>query len=148
MADLLVVDDDPDLREVLADILGGLGHKVRIACNGEEGLELLDEELPDLVLLDVEMPALDGPGMAYRMLVTNLGKEKIPILLLSGVIDLHLVAAKVGTPYFLGKPYAFEALVPMLERALAERTAPHPQGELAAKSESPPTGVAAQRLRS
>ncbi len=127
MADVLVVDDDPDLREVLAAILVGLNHTVRSARNGEEGLQLLDERLPDIVLLDVEMPVLDGPGMAYRMLIGDLGKEKIPIVLLSGVIDLHLVAGKVGTPYFLGKPYAFEALVPLLDRALGERQPPHPQ---------------------
>jgi len=127
MADLLLVDDDPDLREVLADVLLALNHTVRIARNGKEGLELLEQGLPDLVLLDVEMPVLDGPGMAYRMLVNNLGKEKIPIVLLSGIIDLHLVAAKVGTPYFLGKPYAFDALLPLLERALGERSPPHPQ---------------------
>ena len=126
MADLLVVDDDPDLREVLAAILVSLNHRVRIARNGQEALELLDERLPDLVLLDVEMPVLDGPETAYRMFITDLGKEKIPIVLLSAVMDLHLVADRIGTPYFLAKPYAFEALLLQLERALAERRPPHP----------------------
>ena len=124
MADLLIVDDDEDLREVLAAVLLSMKHTVRIARNGAEGLALVNERYPDLVLLDVEMPVLDGPSMVYRMLIGNLGKEKIPIILLSAIIDLHLVAAKVGTPYFLGKPYAFEALLPLLERALAERRPP------------------------
>jgi CheY-like chemotaxis protein len=124
MADLLIVDDDEDLREVLAAVLLSMNHTVRIARDGEEGLALVNERFPDLVLLDVEMPVLDGPSMAYRMLIGNLGKEKIPIILLSGIMDLHLVAAKVGTPYFLGKPYAFEALLPLLERALVERRPP------------------------
>jgi CheY-like chemotaxis protein len=101
MADVLVVDDDPDLREVLAAILVGLNHTVRMARNGEEALALLDERLPDIVLLDVEMPVLDGPGTAYRMLIRDMGKENIPIVLLSAFIDLHLVAEKVGTPYFV-----------------------------------------------
>jgi len=126
MADLIVVDDDEDLREALAAILLSLGHTVRIARNGEEALDLLDRRLPDAVLLDVEMPVLDGPSTAYRMLVNDLGKENVPIVLLSGVLDLHLVAAQVGTPYFLGKPYTFEALLPVLDRALTERRAPHP----------------------
>lgn len=129
MADLLVVDDDSDLREVLAAILVSLNHRVRVARNGQEALKLLDERLPDLVLLDVEMPVLDGPETAYRMFITDLGKEKIPIVLLSAVIDLHVVAARVGTPYFLGKPYAFEALLPLLDRALAERSPPHPHAQ-------------------
>lgn len=126
MADLLVVDDDEDLRDALAAILISLGHTVRIARNGEEALDLLDQRLPDAVLLDVEMPVLDGPSTAYRMLVNDLGKENVPIVLLSGVLDLHLVATKVGTPYFLGKPYTFEALLPLLDRALTERRTPHP----------------------
>jgi FixJ family two-component response regulator len=59
------------------------------------------------------------------MLIGNLGKEKIPIVLLSGIIDLHLVAARVGTPYFPSKPYSFGALLPVLSRALAERAPPN-----------------------
>jgi CheY-like chemotaxis protein len=76
MADLLVVEDNPALAEPLIDLLVGLGHQVDAACNGEEGLErLAKEKLPDLVLLDVEMPVLSGPGMAYRMLVEDVGRE-------------------------------------------------------------------------
>ena len=127
MADLLVVDDDPDLREALAAVLVGLKHQVRVAGDGQAALEMLEQKLPDLVLLDVEMPVLDGPDTAYRMFVADLGKEKVPIVLLSAIIDLHLVAAKVGTPYFLGKPYGFDALIRLLDHALAERQAPKPQ---------------------
>jgi DNA-binding response OmpR family regulator len=137
MADLLVVDDDPDLAELLAMFLVGAGHDVRIARNGEEGLERVQTRLPDLVLLDVEMPVLDGPSMAYRMLIADMGKEDVPILLLSAVIDLHLVARRVGTPYFLGKPYAFEALLPMVDRALAERTPPRPHRESESMKSTP-----------
>jgi CheY-like chemotaxis protein len=127
MADLLVVEDNPDLAESLSTLLVDLGHHVDVACDGEEGLERLDAgKLPDVVLLDVEMPVLDGPGMAYRMLVEDVGKDKIPLILLSGVMDLHKVAAKVGTPYFLAKPYKVERLLELLDRALVERRAPQP----------------------
>ncbi|MGZ6089350.1 MAG: response regulator [Polyangiales bacterium] len=126
MADLLVVDDDPDLAEALECVLLAYDHVVRVARNGEQALELIDERLPDLVLLDVEMPVLDGPSMAYRMLLTDMGREKIPIIFMSGVIDLHVVAAKVGTPYFLGKPYNLDALLTLLDRALVERRPPRP----------------------
>jgi FixJ family two-component response regulator len=82
--------------------------------------------MPDAVLLDVEMPILDGPGMAYQMFVRNCGLENIPIILLSGVVDLEQVAARVGTPYFLGKPYALGSVQALCDRALVERTPPVP----------------------
>jgi CheY-like chemotaxis protein len=84
MADLLVVDDDDDIGDMLADILRELGHTVRVGRNGEQGLTLLEERLPDAVLLDVEMPALTGPQMAVRMFLHDVGQEEIPIVLQSG----------------------------------------------------------------
>jgi len=127
MANLLVVEDNPDLAEPLILVLGALGHRVDAAADGEEGLAHLEPgKLPDLVLLDVEMPVLDGPGMAYRMLIEDVGKDRIPLILLSGVMDLNKVAEKVGTPYFLPKPYRIDNLLQLLERALAERRPPHP----------------------
>ena len=127
MANLLVVDDDLDMAECCADVLRAEGHSVRIARNGAEGLALLAVELPDLVLLDVEMPVLNGPDMAYRMFLNDVGQERIPILLTSGVLDLRSVAEQVRTPYFLGKPFSVEQLLAMVERALVERTAPRPR---------------------
>jgi DNA-binding NtrC family response regulator len=126
MADLLIVDDDMDVADLLGEALEHRGHHIRIARDGEEGLRELAIRIPDAVLLDVEMPVLDGPGMAYEMFIRDLGLESIPIVLLSGVVDLESVAARVGTPYFLGKPYSLNALFSLCERALAERTAPHP----------------------
>jgi CheY-like chemotaxis protein len=66
-ADLLVVEDDRDAAEALAEVLRDAGHRVRLALDGEEGLGLLEEVPPDVVLLDVEMPVLTGPEMAASM---------------------------------------------------------------------------------
>ncbi len=127
MADMLVVDDDFDTAEALSDFLLMYGHRLRMACDGVEGLRCLDERLPDLVLLDVEMPRLNGPGMAYQMFLRDLGRERIPIVLLSGLLTLSEVAAAVGTPYFLGKPYSIDAALALIARALEERTPPVPR---------------------
>jgi len=124
MADLLVVEDDPDAAEALGEILRVNGHDVRIAFNGEQGLRMLEERAPEAALLDIEMPILDGPGMVATMFVRDAGLERVPIVLLSGVQDLPAVAAQVGTPYFLCKPYTFETLRRMLARVLVERTPP------------------------
>jgi DNA-binding NtrC family response regulator len=127
VADLLVVDDDPDLAESLAALLEEEGHEVRTARNGQEGLELVAQRPPDLVLLDVEMPVLSGPEMSYRMFIHDVGQEEIPLVLLSGVTNLLEVAQTVGTPYFLPKPCAFEAIVSLVARGLLERRAPVPE---------------------
>lgn len=126
MADVLIVDDDDDIAEMLGDVLVSRGHRVRFARDGEDGLRAIAAERPDLVLLDIEMPLLDGPGMAYQMFTRDCGLERIPVVLLSGIVGIREVAARVGTPYFLGKPYSLAAVVGMCDRALTERTAPIP----------------------
>jgi DNA-binding NtrC family response regulator len=127
MAEILVVEDDADAAEALSEALEYAGHTARVAHDGEQGLKRVGDRLPDLVLLDIEMPRLDGPDMAYRMFVRDLGQEGVPIILVSGVPDIKEVAARVGTPYFLPKPYTLEALAHIVERALAERTPPRPR---------------------
>ena len=130
MANVLVVDDDPDLAAAVTDLLQDVGHTVRIAHDGWAGIDALNEEaLPDVVLLDLEMPFLDGPGMVYLMFVRDSGREKIPIVLVSAAVDLAAVATRVGTPYSLAKPCEGRALLGIVERALSERRAPHPQLE-------------------
>lgn len=127
MADLLVVDDDVEVGDLVAELFRDEGHRVRVARNGREGLNMLRVRRPDLVLLDVEMPQLTGPEMAHEMFLQNCGLEKIPVVLLSGVLNLQEVAAAVGTPYFLGKPYPLESLLAVAGHALIERASPRPR---------------------
>lgn len=126
MADVLIIDDDIDFADALAEMMRAEGHVVRIGYDGEDGLRLARERIPDVALLDVEMPILDGPGMTYEMLLRNTGLETVPVVFLSGVPDLAEVAARAGTPYFLGKPYRYEQITKLVERALDERIAPRP----------------------
>ncbi|MCU1281389.1 MAG: response regulator [bacterium] len=126
MADILIVDDDRDVAWVLEQLLELQGHVTRAAHDGEQGLKSLNERSPDLVILDVEMPVLDGPAMAYQMFVHNCGMEDIPIVLLSGVFNFEAVARRVGTPYFLPKPFEPTELLRLISRALVERAQPRP----------------------
>ena len=127
MANILVVDDDPDMADCCAEVLRLEGHSAVIARNGAEGLTLVSADKPDLILLDVEMPVLNGPDMAYRLFIDDAGQELIPILLASGVLDLRSAAEEVGTPSFLGKPFSVKQLLAAVALALAERTAPRPR---------------------
>jgi CheY-like chemotaxis protein len=127
VANLLIVDDDGDLSETCAEVLRAEGHAVRQAENGQQGLDRVAEQLPDLILCDVEMPVLSGPDMAYRMLVADAGREKVPLLLISGLPGLGEVAREVGTPYVLGKPFTVKQLTEHVAQALAERIPPRPR---------------------
>jgi CheY-like chemotaxis protein len=129
MADVLIVDDNADIRSLLAAILRVVGHQVREAGDGLKGLELISAQTPDLVLLDVEMPVLTGPEMAYELFLRDRGDENIPIILLSGVVGLPELADAVGTPYFLAKPYSPDSLLRLVDCALSEHIPPRPHLE-------------------
>jgi CheY-like chemotaxis protein len=124
--ELLLVDDDRETTELLAEAFGLEGYRVRLADDGQKGLACVDAGYPSLVVLDVEMPRLTGPEMAFQMFLKDLGREKIPIVLCSGVLNLAGIASQVGTPYFLAKPYTLDAMMNLVVRALVERTPPIP----------------------
>lgn len=125
--DVLIVDDDADAAEALAEAASLRGYRVRVAYDGNEGVAAVSQRLPDLILLDVEMPGLDGPGMALELIASNAGREEIPIILVSGTPSLERVVEEVGTPYYLRKPFRFRDLVEIVERALRERIPPRPR---------------------
>jgi two-component system, cell cycle response regulator DivK len=125
LAEVLLVDDDEDATEILAEALQAVGYRTRVAPDGLQGLARLDEGFPDLIVLDVEMPRLDGPGMALQMLLRDAGRERIPVLLCSGVLSLADLASQVGTPYFLPKPFTLDGILSLVARVLVERTPLH-----------------------
>lgn len=131
MAQILVVDDDQDVAESLSDILVDEGHEVRIAANGLEGLLSATSQIPSLVLLDVEMPVLSGPDMAYQLRLRDEGVEHVPIVLMSGSTRLEQAVRRVGTPYYLAKPFSLDAMLALVNRALHERVPPAPAASLA-----------------
>ena len=130
MASIVLIDDDDDMRDTMADLLSIEGHEVRTARNGVEGLQALDDRFPQLVITDVEMPVLDGCAMVYRMFVENLGRENVPIIVASGAPDLGEIAKALGTPYFLAKPFPLETLTATIDKALTEAIPARPPGLL------------------
>jgi DNA-binding NtrC family response regulator len=127
MAILLVVDDDIDTGDLLAELLREGGHDVRVARDGREGLTQLGSKRADLVVLDVEMPVLTGPQMAVAMFLHDMGMEQIPVVLLSGALNLATIAEALGTPYFVAKPCNVETLLGVVDEALAHPVFPHPR---------------------
>ena len=83
---VLLVDDDPDFVEAVKVIVASGGYDVRVASDGKEGLEAVAEERPDIIILDVMMPVMDG-HKACAALKGNKETADIPIILLTAVAD-------------------------------------------------------------
>jgi excisionase family DNA binding protein len=109
---VLVVDDDERLREFVRVNLEMDGYSVREAANAEEGLAALEEEPPDLILLDVMMPGMDGWDMLRRVQERH-GVGSIPVIMFSGKVedDTAERAAEQGAQAFLGKPFDPQQLI-------------------------------------
>lgn len=83
---ILLVDDDPDFVEAVKVIVESGGYEVKVAYDGKEGLEAVEEDKPDLIVLDVMMPVMNGHEACAR-LKGNPETAKIPIILLTAVAD-------------------------------------------------------------
>lgn len=118
---ILIVEDDFEIAATIAELLTGSGHVTRTACNGVEGLRQIGAAAPDLILLDVEMPILDGPGMAHALATERAGKTPIPIVLVSAARDIEMVARRVGTPHYLKKPFSLDRLTKLIDGVLGTR---------------------------
>ena len=109
---VLIVDDDPGLRSLVRASLELEGYSVREAGSAEEGLAVLEEKLPDLILLDVMMPQVDGWEMLRRVQEQH-GAGAIPVLMFSGKVDERAAAeaASRGARGFIGKPFDPQQLI-------------------------------------
>lgn len=109
---VLIVDDDERVREYVRVNLQMEGYAVREAANAEEGLAVLEEVSPDLVLLDVMMPEVDGWEMLRRVQERH-GVGAIPVVMFSGKVDENAGAEATarGAQGFLGKPFDPQQLI-------------------------------------
>ena len=103
---VLIVDDDERVREYVRVNLEAEGYIVREAGNADEGLRALEESQPDLVLLDVMMPQVDGWEMLQRLQERH-GEGAVPVVMFSGKVGEQAAdeAAERGAQGFIGKPF-------------------------------------------
>lgn len=116
---ILIVDDDVDTCENLSDILTNFGHQVCIAHNGIEALLRTEETRFDIVLLDLQMPGMDGLEL-YRELKRS--DPTTVAILITGFVDLETQrrAAQIGIWRVLPKPLHVELLMPLVQRAIEQ----------------------------
>ncbi|MCW3066421.1 MAG: two component transcriptional regulator, winged helix family [Solirubrobacterales bacterium] len=125
---ILVVDDEPDLRDALARVLRLDGHDVLLAGDGAEGLRVWERDVPDAVVLDVLMPEVDGIEVCNAR---RRAGDRTPILMLTArdnVTD-RVAGLDAGADDYLVKPFALEELRARL-RALLRRTSRNGDGAL------------------
>jgi len=114
---ILVVEDEPDLREILAFVLKDIGYNVFEAENGEVGLKVCQNQKIDAIISDIRMPKVDGVQLLKSM------REKSPeipiIFLVTGYADIkESEVYKLGANAFLNKPYDINELTQKLEESL------------------------------
>src|SRR2546423_14117427 len=124
-AQLLVVDDDPQLREALTRALALDGYDVATATNGAQALDAVSRERPDLMVLDVMMPYVGGLDVCRTL---RDRKDRLPILVLTARDEVgdRVAGLDAGADDYLTKPFALEELRArlraLLRRAVAEET--------------------------
>jgi len=119
MPRILIIEDEAPMRTALADLLSAEGHRVLTAANGEGGLRRAREEKPDLILLDVMMPKLDGFSLCAEL--RRLG-QAMPVLMLTAKsrIEDRVNGLDAGADDYLVKPFSSEELLARV-RALLRR---------------------------
>jgi DNA-binding NtrC family response regulator len=117
---ILVVDDEPDIRELIKDILEDEHYRVNIAGNGSEARTAFDELQPDLVLLDIWMPDVDGISLLKEFKEKN---KSATIVMMSGhgTIETAVEATRLGAIDFIEKPLSMAKLLRGVEMALENR---------------------------
>jgi CheY-like chemotaxis protein len=112
--DVLVVDDNADMVDVMALMLEDAGYSVRIASNGKEALDAVATRMPDLVLLDMLMPVMDGWQCA-RELRARYGRS-VPIVIVTAAEHARASAAQIGADAVLSKPFEVSLLLKVVAR--------------------------------
>ena len=123
MATILVVDDELGIRALLSEILSDEGHAVELAENAAQARALRESVKPDLVLLDIWMPDVDGVTLLKEW--SACGQLSMPVIMMSGhgTIDTAVEATKFGASAFLEKPITMQKLLRAVEQALVRQAA-------------------------
>lgn len=121
MTKILIAEDEPDIRDLVAFTLRFAGYEVVTGANGEEAVELAKKELPDLILLDVRMPRLTGYD-ACRQIKADASLKDVPVVFLSAKGQESEIQSgmEAGAEEYLLKPFAPDQLTERVRAVLAK----------------------------
>ncbi len=118
---ILVIDDERELLTLMTDLLVDEGYQVRTAANGSDGIRLNERENPDLIILDLRMPEMDGIETLRRIRKKD-DKVKVVILTGYGSPDTIRAAADLDVSEYLSKPFENDQLVRIIGEMLGYQT--------------------------
>jgi CheY-like chemotaxis protein len=122
-ATILIADDNDDNRELLKLVLSGAGYTVREATDGTECLAMARYEAPDLIVLDLSMPVMDGWAV-FKELKTDHRTQSVPCMIVTAHAELNRNAAlEAGFVAYISKPFSGDHLLKTVATVLAQRQA-------------------------
>lgn len=117
MATILLIEDNDDIRSNISEVLLLAGHQVLVAEEGEAGIRLAKEHLPDLIICDIMMPAMDGYGV-FRMLRKDSMLKKVPFIFMTAMEDAE---KRYKTAFYIKKPFGVDVLMNAIDSRLKKR---------------------------
>jgi CheY-like chemotaxis protein len=121
MARILVIDDEPDVVRLILKVMSGRGHVVQTARDGASALTRVNAEPPDVILLDSDLPKIDGAEVCRRIKI-DAATARVPIVMMtSSYIDIYDVGAEGGPDAFVVRPFARDVLANVVDRILFRR---------------------------
>ena len=118
--EILIVDDNPDIRNILGELISDLGYKIRVAANYHQALSEIDKKLPDVALLDVKLSnSENNEGLKLLDHIKNKNKD-IPVIIISGHANIEMAvdSLRLGAFEFIQKPFDKSRLINFINRAV------------------------------
>ena len=118
-AEILIIDDNADIRNIINDLIVDAGHKTRLAANYNQALIEIDKQLPDVAIIDVKLDKGDNDGLELLSHIKNKDKN-LPVIIITGHanIEMAIKALKAGAFEFIEKPFNQERLINFVNRAV------------------------------
>ena len=118
-AEILIIDDNSDIREILNDLIVEAGYSTRLAANYNQALTEIDKKLPDVAIIDVKLDKGDNDGIELLNHIKNKNKN-IPVIIISGHanIEMAVKSLKSGAFEFIQKPFDKSRLLNFIKRAI------------------------------
>ena len=117
--EILIIDDNSDIRNILKDLISDAGYKTRVAANYNQALNEIDKKLPDVAIIDVKLDKGDNDGIDLLSHIKKKNKD-VPVIIISGHanIEMAINSLKKGAFEFIQKPFDHERLMNFIYRAV------------------------------
>ena len=132
--EILIIDDNPDIRNILNDLISDAGYETRLAANYNQALSEIDKKLPDVAIIDVKLDKGDNDGIELLSHIKSKDKD-IPVIIISGHANIEMAvnSLKSGAFEFIQKPFDHERLMNFINRAVENSNLKNKNKELETK---------------